>query len=116
VDNQCKATLDTVALRLQQEPDGKVVIVGYSEDEEQIKGQDLSAFRAFNAKKYLTTGEGKQGIDPNRIEVRESGTRGQGKTAKGVWVPAGGQFTQTDATPVDESTMPKNTMGTPGKR
>jgi len=116
VDNQCKATLDTVALRLQQEPDGKVVIVGYSEDEEQIQGQNLSAFRAFNAKKYLTTGEGKQNIDPNRIEVRESGTRGQGKTAKLFWVPAGGQFTQTDATPVDESTMPKNTMGTPKKR
>lgn len=116
VDNQCKATLDTVALRLQQEPDGKVVIVGYSEDEEQITGQDLSAYRAYNAKKYLTTGEGKQNIDPSRIEVRESGTRGQGKTAKVFWVPAGGQFTQTDNTPVDESTMPKNTMGTPGKR
>ena len=116
VDNQCKATLDTVALRLQQEPDGKVVIVGYSEDEEQIQGQDLSAYRAYNSKKYLTTGEGKQNIDPSRIEVRESGTRGQGKTAKVFWVPAGGQFTQTDANPVDESTMPKNTLGIPGRR
>jgi len=116
VDNQCKATLDTVALRLQQEPDGKVVIVGYSEDDEQIEGQDLAAFRAYNAKQYLTTGEGKQNIDPSRIEVRESTTRGQGKTVKVYWIPAGGQFTQTDSTPVDESTMPKNTMGTPGRR
>ena len=116
VDNQCKATLDTVALRLQQEPEGKVVIVGYSEDQEQIEGQDLSAFRAYNAKKYLTTGEGKQNIDPSRIEARASTTRGQGQTVKVFWVPAGGQFTQTDSTPVDESAMPKNTMGTPGRR
>jgi outer membrane protein OmpA-like peptidoglycan-associated protein len=113
VDNQCKATLDAVALRLQQDQEGKAIIVGYSEDDEAIKNQDLAAYRAYNSKKYLTTGEGKQGIDPNRIEVRESSTRGQGKVVKFYWLPAGGQFTPTDTTIVDESQMPKNTLGIP---
>jgi hypothetical protein len=115
VDNQCKAQLDAVALRLQQEPDGKAVIVGYSEPGEAIKGQDLAAYRAYNAKKYLTSGEGKQRIDPTRIEVRKSPATGQGKKAVFYYVPAGGQFTPTNNSVVDESKMPKNAMGTPGR-
>ncbi len=113
VDNQCKAQLDAVALRLQQDTDGKAVIVGYSEPGEAIKGQELAAYRAYNAKKYLTSGEGKQRIDPNRIEVRQSPASGQGKKAIFYYVPAGGQFTPTNNSIVDESKMPKNTMGTP---
>ena len=113
VDNQCKAQLDAVALRLQQEPDGKAIIVGYGEPREAIKGQDLAAYRAYNVKKYLSSGEGKQRIDPGRIEVRESSTTGQGRKAKLYFVPAGGQFRPTDNSVVDESKMPKNTLGIP---
>jgi len=111
VDNECKASLDAVALRLQQDPQGRVVIVGYGEDEEASRGKDLPAYRAYNCKTYLTAGEAKQGIDPSRVEVRESSTHGQGKAAKFYFVPSGGQFTLTDTSVVDESQMPKNTMG-----
>ena len=31
---------------MQQDAEGKVVIVGYAEDDEAIKGEDLAAFRA----------------------------------------------------------------------
>jgi outer membrane protein OmpA-like peptidoglycan-associated protein len=116
VDNECKATLDSIALKLQQDQDGKVVIVGYAEDEEAIPDQDLAAFRAYNSKQYLATGEGKQNIDASRVEVRESPTRGQGKKAKFYFVPSGGTFTQTDNSAVDEGQMPKNTLGIPGKK
>jgi outer membrane protein OmpA-like peptidoglycan-associated protein len=116
VDNQCKAALDSLALRLQQDPEGKAIIVGYSEDDETLPGQDLSAYRAYNCKKYLTTGEAKQGIDPGRVDVRESATRGQGKVAKLYFLPSGGQFSQTDSNDVNESDMPKDTMGVPGKK
>jgi len=116
VDNQCKASLDTLALRLQQDPEGKAVIVGYAEDDEALPGQDLAAYRAYNSKKYLTTGEAKQGIDASRVDIRESPTRGQGKTAKLYFVPSGGQFTQTDNSTVDEGQMPKDTMGVPGRK
>lgn len=107
VDNQCKAVLDAVALRLQQEPDGKAIIVGYSEPREMAKGKNLADLRAYNSKMYLTSGEGKQGIDPGRIEVRKSPTAGQGKKARFYFVPAGGQFTPTDNSAVDEGKMSK---------
>jgi outer membrane protein OmpA-like peptidoglycan-associated protein len=116
VDNECKANLDSVALKLQQDPEGRAVIVGYAEDDEAIPGQDLAAYRAYNSAQYLTTGEGRQNIDTRRVEVRESSTRGQGKKAKFYFVPSGGQFTQTDTSAVNVDQMPKNTLGILGKK
>ena len=39
VDNDCKDTLDKLALRLQQMPSGKLEIVGYTDQEESVNVQ-----------------------------------------------------------------------------
>lgn len=116
VDNQCKATLDEVAMRLQQEPNGKLVIVGYAEEEEEVQVNEVESLRASNAKTYLTNGEGKQQVDPARIEVRKSSARDKGKTAKFYFVPEGGTFTLQDTTVVDENSLPSDRNGAPKKQ
>ncbi len=70
VDNECKATLDQVALLIQQEPNDKYVIVGYAEDDETVKMTQLAGQRSVNAKYYLTEGEGGQHIDPSMLQVK----------------------------------------------
>ena len=115
VDNECKAVLDEVALRLQQEPNGKLVIVGYADEEIEAQVNDVESLRAANTKSYLTTGEAKQQIDPNRIEVRKSSDRNSGNTAKFYFVPQGGSFTVKDTTIVDESSLPQDRTGAPKK-
>jgi len=101
VDNMCKAVLDDVALRIQREPNGKFVIVGYTDDEETIKMAQVGAQRAVNVKYYLVNGEGGSQIDATRLEVRTSGTVKE-KGAKIYFVPAGATFTQ-ESVVVDES-------------
>src|SRR5207248_8167892 len=63
-----KAILDDVALRLQRDPEAKLVIVGNAEPTE--KRKNLAAERAVNSKAYLSGGEAKQAIDASRIETR----------------------------------------------
>jgi outer membrane protein OmpA-like peptidoglycan-associated protein len=116
VDNQCKAVLDEAALRLQQEPNGKLIIVGYASDAEEGQVNDVEALRAANAKAYLTGGEAKQQIDPNRIEARQSSERDISNKARFYFVPEGGTFTLKDTTVVDESTLPKDRNGAPKKQ
>lgn len=99
VDNTCKAILDDVALRLQQEPDAKLVIVGNADPSE--KRKNLAAERAVDSKAYLSGGEAKQAIDASRIETR-SGNGGT-KTAEYWVVPAGASFDSTGTEPVDET-------------
>jgi len=70
VDNECKAVLDDIALRIQSEPNGQFVIVGYADEEETIKITQLGAQRAVNVKYYLVQGEGGQRIDASRLEPR----------------------------------------------
>jgi outer membrane protein OmpA-like peptidoglycan-associated protein len=86
VDNEAKALLDDVALRLQRDADATAVVVGHFETNER-QGQQLAAQRARNTKAYLTT---ERGIDPNRIQVRtgQAGTR----TTVVYLVPAGATF------------------------
>lgn len=101
VDNTCKAVLDDVALRLQRDPEAKLVIVGNAESTE--KRKNLAAERAVNSKAYLSGGEAKQGIDPSRIEVR---TGSAGTTTAEYWVlPAGATFTGEGTQTVDESAV-----------
>jgi hypothetical protein len=99
VDNTCKAILDDVALRLQQEADAKVVVVGNADPTE--KRKNLAAERALNSKAYLTGGEAKQSIDPSRLEVRTG--NGGTKTAEYWVVPAGATFDSAGTEPVDET-------------
>ncbi len=91
VDNEAKACLDDVALRLQREPSGRLVIEGtYSNDEK----PKAAAERIRNARQYLT---GEKGIDAQRIELRV-GQNG-GRTATTIFIPVGATY------PADGSTL-----------
>jgi len=99
VDNTCKAELDDVALKLQQDPDAKLVVVGNADPKE--KRKNLAAERALNVKAYISGGEAKQNIDPSRIEAR-TGNEGTMTTEQWI-VPAGATFPEASTTtPVDE--------------
>jgi len=115
VDNECKAVLDEVALRLQHEPNGKLVVVGCAEEQQVAKVSGVDALRAANAKAYLTGGEAKQQIDVSRIEIRTSTTHDCGNKARLYFVPEGGSFTQTNTVIVDESTLPADRLGAPAR-
>jgi hypothetical protein len=100
VDNTCKAALDDVALRLQQDPDAKLVVVGNAAPNE--KRKNLAAERAVDVKFYISSGEAKQNIDPSRIEVR-TGNEGTAVTEHWI-VPSGATFPEADSTSaVDEA-------------
>ena len=100
VDNECKAVLDSVALQVQRQPNGKVVVVGYTDETETVKMTQLAGQRAVNVKYYLTSGEGGAGIDASRIESRTGTVKEKG--AKIYIVPEGATFTE-ESTVVDES-------------
>jgi hypothetical protein len=100
VDNTCKAMLDDVASKLQQDPDAKLVVVGNADPKE--KRKNLAAERAVDVKYYLTEGEAQQHIDASRIETR---TGNAGTMTSEQWIiPAGASFPEADSTTVvDES-------------
>ncbi len=100
VDNTCKAALDDVALKLQQDPDAKLVVVGNAGPKE--KRKNLAGERAVDVKAYISGGEAKQNIDPSRIETR---TGNAGTATSEQWiVPAGATFSgASTTTPVDET-------------
>jgi outer membrane protein OmpA-like peptidoglycan-associated protein len=91
VDNVCKRVLDDVALRLQNEPKGTVVIVGFADPKSKTAAK-LGTSRAQNAATYLTG----KGIDKSRITVRSgSGQEGAGAANHRidiVWVPDGATY------------------------
>jgi len=116
VDNECKAILDEVALRMQHDPNGKLVVVGYADEQNEAMVNDVESLRAANTKDYLTGGEAKQQIDSGRIELRKSSTRDNGNTAKFYFVPEGGNFTVKDTNNVDESSLPKDRTGRPKRQ
>ena len=65
VDNDCKDTLDKLSLRLQQMPNGKLDIVGYTDESESVDVQTLGAQRSVNVKYYLVTdGPNKADAEP----------------------------------------------------
>lgn len=96
VDNVCKRILDDVAVRMQNDPKAKVVIVGYAmprrERTRKLTDQ-LAKDRAENAKKYLAQ---KKGLDVSRIETRMgTGAAKAGKENRRmdiIWVPDGATF------------------------
>jgi hypothetical protein len=100
VDNTCKAMLDDVAAKLQQDPDAKLVVVGNAAPTE--KRKNLAAERAVDVKFYLTEGEAQQHIDASRIETR---TGSEGTMTSQQWIiPAGATFPDAGSTTaVDES-------------
>jgi len=95
VDNEAKGCLDDIALELQRESAGLLVIVGnYAADEKPEAGAD----RALNVRHYLTE---EKGIDASRIGLRVGSD--SGRTVNNVFVPAGAIFIQDGTTPVDET-------------
>ena len=90
IDNVCKRILDDVALRLQNEPRGSAVIIGYS-DPKEAKPEKIAGDRATNGVKYL----GEKGIDPSRVATRTGA--GQAGAADNrridvIWVPEGATY------------------------
>jgi hypothetical protein len=103
VDNDCKDVLDKLALRVQQMPNGKVAIVGYTDQTEVVNAEQLGSQRAVNIKYYLTTDEIGPKLDPSRLEPRKGGTKG--KAAHFYFVPQGQTFTQEESVTVDEAVV-----------
>ena len=99
VDNEGKACLDDVALKLQQSSDAKLALVGNAASTEK-RGSTLAAQRAENTKDYLVK---EKGIDASRISVY-TGTQ-DGKTVTTTLIPAGANMDTTGTTPVDESAL-----------
>jgi hypothetical protein len=114
VDNTCKAVLDDVAMRIQREPNGKFVIVGYTDEEESMKVTQLGAQRSVNMKYYLVHGEGGSQIDASRIEVRTGGTVKE-KGAKVYFVPSGATFSE-ESVVVDETKVKGQARNAPAPK
>jgi outer membrane protein OmpA-like peptidoglycan-associated protein len=66
VDNICKRVLDDAAVRLQNDPRAKIVIVGYADPKEK-KPDQLAKQRADNASAYLSK---TKSVDTSRVETR----------------------------------------------
>jgi outer membrane protein OmpA-like peptidoglycan-associated protein len=99
VDNEGKACLDDVALKLQQSSDAKLALVGNAASTEK-RGSTLAAQRAVNTKAYLVKDKG---IDASRISVY-TGSQ-DGKTVATTLIPAGATLDSTGITAVDESAV-----------
>ncbi|MCI0627110.1 MAG: hypothetical protein L0387_36600 [Acidobacteria bacterium] len=91
VDNVCKRILDDVALRLQSDPGGSVVIVGYA-DPRESRSARLAQQRGQSAMKYVAS----KGIDASRISVRTAsgqvGAGPQNRRIDVIWVPQGATY------------------------
>ena len=91
-NNICKRTLDDVAVRLETDPKGKVILVG-SADAKEKNSAKLAAGRADAAKKFLA---GKKGVDATRLETRSTaGTSAeprQNRRLDVIWVPEGATY------------------------
>jgi len=105
VDNDCKDVLDKMALRLQQTPNGKLEVVGFTDEKESINVQELGAQRSVNVKYYMVQDDLGPKVDGSRIEPRQGGTKG--KATHFYFVPEGnlcsGQV--VEGTPVDENAV-----------
>jgi len=105
VDNDCKDVLDKLALRLQQNPNGKVSVVGFTDEKEVVDVQTMGAQRSVNVKYYLVEDELGPKADGSRIQPLQGGTKG--KATHFYFVPDGnvcsGQV--VEGTPVDESVV-----------
>jgi outer membrane protein OmpA-like peptidoglycan-associated protein len=91
IDNVCKRILDDVALRLQNEPRGSAVIIGYSDPKESKKPDKIASDRATNGVKYL----GEKGIDPSRVSTRTGSGQAGAKDNRRIdviWVPEGATY------------------------
>ncbi len=112
VDNDCKDVLDKLSLRVQQMPNGKLDVVGYTNQEESVNVQQIGSQRSVNVKYYLTT-DGPTKVDASRVQPRAGGSKGQ--ATHFYFVPegnlCGGQL--EEGTVVDESQVQPQSRNTP---
>lgn len=91
VDNVCKRILDDVALRMQNDPRGRVVFIGYA-DSQEPRPDRLAGQRSDAAKDYLR----EKGIADSRVDVRTAGGQAgagrQNHRIDIVWVPEGATY------------------------
>lgn len=91
VDNVCKRVLDDVAVRLQNDPKGSVVIVGYADPKER-HADKVATDRGNAAVDYLAS----KGIDKSRISVRpgtgQAGAGAANRRIEIIWVPQGATY------------------------
>ena len=99
VDNEAKACLDDIALKLQSSSDAKIAIVGNAGTSEKM-GSKLAGERAVNTKDYLVT---EKGIDASRATVYTGST--DGKTVTTTLIPTGATLSTSGLTTVDESAV-----------
>lgn len=81
-NNVCKRSLDDVAVRLETDPKGRVVLVG-SADAKEKNGSKLAEERADAAKKFLGS---KKGVDATRIETRSTAETSAELNRTGAWM------------------------------
>ncbi len=112
VDNDCKDTLDKLSLRLQQMPNGKLDVVGYTDEKESVSEQTLGSQRSVNVKYYLVT-DGPNKVDAGRVQPRQGGAKG--KATHFYFVPegnlCGGQL--EEGTVVDETQVQPQSRNAP---
>ena len=119
VDNEGKACLDDIALKLQSASDAKLAVVGNSDSKEKepAKGRkkakpvDYAGERAVNTKDYLVT---EKGIDASRISAYTGSD--DAKTVTTTLIPAGATLSTTGLTPVDESAVKAVPRTPPAKK
>lgn len=125
VDNEAKACLDDVALKLQSASDAKLALVGDEDAKEQKidaknakkknnKKPTFAAARVVNTKDYLVT---EKGIDASRVTVYTGATADQNVTT--TLVPTGATLDTTGDTPVDEGAVkavPRNPVKKAAKK
>jgi outer membrane protein OmpA-like peptidoglycan-associated protein len=95
VDNEGKACLDEIALKLQRNSDARLAIVGDAGSRER-GGKKLATQRAMNTKAYLVK---EKGIDSSRIAVYTGSL--DGKTVETTLIPAGATLNATGDTLVE---------------
>jgi hypothetical protein len=121
VDNEAKACLDDVALKLQQSSDAKLALVGNEDAKEQkVDAREAkmkhpkpsaAARRAVNTKDYLVT---EKGIDPSRVTLY-TGTD-DAQTVTTTLIPAGATNPVASDTAVDESAVKAVPRTPPAKK
>jgi hypothetical protein len=108
VDNEGKACLDDIALKLQSDSAAKLAVVGNATTDEttptgkrkKAVGTEYAAERAVNTKDYLVT---EKGIDASRISAYTGSDNSQ--TVTTTEIPSGATLSTSGLTPVDESAV-----------
>jgi hypothetical protein len=114
VDNVCKDILDGLILKIQGQQNGKLIIVGYS-DQSEAKSPNVAAQRAANVMYYLTN-DSSPTVDASRMEAHQGGV--QGKSTHFYFVPEGKLCEgQVDlGTSIDSSTVKGQPRKAPRKK